>query len=93
MKDPNLTAPDLVESDFSAAGLQCARIDEGQMLSLPWSVDYSILYYNKEMLPEEGGRRYPKTLGRDGSRRRRSPTDPQAGTFGFVGARPAQRRT
>src|SRR5881275_822656 len=44
MKDPTLTAPDLVESDFSAAGLQYAKNDKGQMLSLPWSVDYFILY-------------------------------------------------
>ena len=29
MKDPNLTAPDLVESDFSAAGLQYAKNDKG----------------------------------------------------------------
>src|SRR4051794_20286861 len=31
LKDPTLTAPDLVESDFSAAGLQYARNDKGQM--------------------------------------------------------------
>src|SRR3979490_1281021 len=49
LKDPSLTAPDLVESDFSAAGLQYARKDQGQLLSLPWSVAYFILYYNKEM--------------------------------------------
>src|SRR3981189_1381969 len=36
MKDPNLTAPDLVESDFSAGGLEYAKKDTGQMLSLPW---------------------------------------------------------
>src|SRR5436853_3346407 len=42
MKDPNLTTPDPVESDFSAAGLQYAKNDKGQMLSLPWSVDYFI---------------------------------------------------
>ena len=36
MKDPNLTAPDLVESDFSAAGLAYAKNDKGRMLSLPW---------------------------------------------------------
>src|SRR5260370_30705150 len=54
MKDPNLTAPDLVESDFSAAGLQYAKNDKGQMLSLPWSVDYFILYYNKEMFHKKG---------------------------------------
>src|SRR5438128_8098656 len=33
MKDPNLTASDIVEGDFSAAGLQYARNDRGQMLS------------------------------------------------------------
>src|SRR6202012_813385 len=43
MKDPTLTAPELVESDFSAAGLEYAKNDKGQMLSLPWSVDYFIL--------------------------------------------------
>ena len=48
MKDPNLTAPDLVESDFSAAGLQYAKNDKGEMHSLPWSVDYFILCCNKE---------------------------------------------
>src|SRR5436305_10673496 len=46
MKDPTLTAPDLVENDFSAAGVPYAKNDKGQMLSLPWSVDYFILYYN-----------------------------------------------
>ena len=54
MKDPSLTAPDLVESDFSAAGLQYAKNDKGQMLSLPWSVDYFILYYNKELFQKKG---------------------------------------
>src|SRR6202000_3116182 len=46
MKDASLTAPDLVETDFSAAGLEYAKNDKGQMLSLPWSVYYFILYYN-----------------------------------------------
>ena len=54
MKDPALTAPDLVESDFSAAGLKYAKDDKGQMLSLPWSVDYFILYYNKEIFAKHG---------------------------------------
>src|SRR6201991_3155068 len=54
MKDPNLTAPDLVESDFSAAGLSYAKNDKGQLLSLPWSVDYFILYYNKEIFAKAG---------------------------------------
>src|ERR1700754_4060059 len=61
MKDPALTAPDLVESDFSAAGLAYARNDKGQMLSLPWSVDYFILYYNKEIFAKHNVS-VPKTL-------------------------------
>jgi multiple sugar transport system substrate-binding protein len=61
MKDPSLTAPILTESDFSAAGLSYAKNDKGQMLSLPWSVDYFILYYNKEIF-QKAGVQVPKTL-------------------------------
>src|SRR6516164_5830835 len=83
MKDTNLTAPDLVESDFSAAGLQYARNDKGQMLSLPWSVDYFILYYNKEMFQKKGIE-IPKTLDEMVLAAEKL-TDPKEGTFGFVG--------
>ena len=83
MKDANLTAPDLVESDFSAAGLQYARNDKGQMLSLPWSVDYFILYYNKEMFQKKGIE-IPKTLDEMVLAAEKL-TDPKEGTFGFVG--------
>src|SRR6201984_2951411 len=83
MKDPRLTTPDLNESDFSAAGLAYARDDKGRMLSLPWSVDYFILYYNKEMFAEKGIA-VPKTLDEmvDAAEKL---TDPKKGTFGFVG--------
>src|SRR3954465_4937298 len=83
MKDPNLTAPDLVESDFSAAGLQYAKNDKGQMLSLPWSVDYFILYYNKEMVQKKGIE-IPKTFEEMVTAAEKL-TDPKEGTFGFVG--------
>ena len=83
MKDANLTAPDLVESDFSAAGLQYARNDKGQMLSLPWSVDYFILYYNKEIFQKKGIE-IPKTLDEMVLAAEKL-TDPKEGTFGFVG--------
>src|SRR3978361_1140135 len=83
MKDPNLTTPDLVDSDFSAAGLQYARNDKGEMLSLPWSVDYFILYYNKEMFAKKGVA-VPRTFDEmvDAAEKL---TDPKEGTFGFVG--------
>src|SRR5215475_13236856 len=83
MKDPTLTAPDLVESDFSAAGLQYAKNDKGQMLSLPWSVDYFILYYNKEMFQKKGVE-VPKTLDEMAVAAEKL-TDPKEGTYGFVG--------
>src|SRR3954470_15866181 len=83
MKDPNLTAPDLVQSDFSAAGLTYASNDKGRMFSLPWSVDYFILYYNKELFAKKGVA-VPKTLDEmvDAAQKL---TDPKDGTFGFVG--------
>jgi multiple sugar transport system substrate-binding protein len=83
MKDPALTAPDLIESDFSTAGLQYAKNDKGQMLSLPWSVDYFILYYNKEMFQKKGIE-IPKTLEEMMTAAEKL-TDPKEGTFGFVG--------
>jgi multiple sugar transport system substrate-binding protein len=81
MKDPTLTAPDLVESDFSAAGLQYAKNDKGQMLSLPWSVDYFILYYNKELFQKKGVA-VPKTFDEMVVAAEKLTGD---GTFGFVG--------
>ncbi|WP_441300076.1 ABC transporter substrate-binding protein, partial [Bradyrhizobium sp.] len=83
MKDPKLTAPDLVESDFSAAGLQYAKDDKARMLSLPWSVDYFILYYNKELFAKKGIE-IPKTLDEMVMSAEKL-TDPKEGTFGFVG--------
>ena len=86
MKDPNLTAPDLVESDFSAAGLQYAKNDKGQMLSLPWSVDYFILYYNKELFAEEGRRRSEDASTRWSRPPRSSPIPRKASTASSAAA-------
>jgi multiple sugar transport system substrate-binding protein len=83
MKDPNLTAPDLTESDFSAAGLQYAKNDKGEMRSLPWSVDYFILYWNKEMFQKKGVA-FPQTLDEMAEAAEKL-TDPKAGIYGFVG--------
>src|ERR1700730_15240379 len=61
MKDPALADPTLSESDFSAAGLQYAKNDKGELLSLPWSVDYWIIYWNKDLF-EKKGQKYPTTF-------------------------------
>src|SRR3954467_3367289 len=83
MKDPNLTGADLVESDFSAAGLQYAKNQKGEMRSLPWSVDYFILYYNKEIFQKKGAKA-PETLEEMAALAERL-TDAKEGIYGFVG--------
>jgi multiple sugar transport system substrate-binding protein len=83
MKDPNLTGADLVESDFSAAGLQYAKNQNGEMRSLPWSVDYFILYYNKEIFQKKGAK-VPETLEEMAALAERL-TDAKEGIYGFVG--------
>jgi multiple sugar transport system substrate-binding protein len=83
MKDPDLTAPDLTESDFSAAGLQFAKSDNGPMHSLPWSVDYFILYYNKEIFARKGVA-VPKTFD-EMVAAAEALTDAKEGVYGFVG--------
>jgi multiple sugar transport system substrate-binding protein len=83
MKDPNLTAPDLKVEDFSAGGLQFAQNDKGQMHSLPWSVDYFILYYNKEMFAKKGVA-VPKTMDEMAVAAEKL-NDPANGIYGFTG--------
>jgi multiple sugar transport system substrate-binding protein len=83
MKDPNLTAPDLTVDDFSAGGQQFAKNDKGRMLSLPWSVDYFILYWNKEMFAKKGVA-LPKTFDEMAAAAEKL-NDPANGIYGFTG--------
>ena len=83
MKDPDLTASDLTESDFSAGGLQFARNEKGELHSLPWSVDYFILYWNKELFQKKGVA-LPQTLD-EMARAAETLTDAKDGIYGFVG--------
>lgn len=82
MKDPTLTGADLVESDFSAAGLLYAKNDKGEMHSLPWSVDYFIIYWNKDLFAKKN-LTFPTTLD-ELVKTAEALTDPKEGTFGFV---------
>jgi multiple sugar transport system substrate-binding protein len=83
MNDPTMTAPDLKVDDFSAGGLKFAQNDKGEMHSLPWSVDYFILYYNKEMFAKKGVA-VPKTFDEMAVAAEKL-TDPAAGIYGFTG--------
>src|SRR5579859_4596152 len=82
MKDTALADPSLSEKDFSAAGLQYAKNDKGELLSLPWSVDYWIIYWNKELF-EKKGQKYPTTFEELVSVAE-ALTDVKDGTYGFV---------
>jgi multiple sugar transport system substrate-binding protein len=83
MKDPNLTASDLTVDDFSAGGRIFAQNDKGEMHSLPWSVDYFILYWNKEIFAKKGVE-LPKTFDEMVVAAEKL-TDPANGIYGFTG--------
>ncbi len=82
MKDPTITAPETVESDFSSAGLLFAKNQQGQMRALPQSVDYWVVYYNKEMF-EKANVKYPDTFEELFAAAEKL-TNPSANQFGFV---------
>lgn len=82
IKDPNLTAPDLTEQDFSDAGRQYAKNDKGELRSLPFSADYFIMYWNKELFAKKGIA-YPTTFD-ELVTAAEALTDPQSGIYGFV---------
>ena len=82
MKDPSLTDPSLTESDFAEAGLQFAKDEKGVMRSLPFSVDYWIIYWNKALF-EKKGIAYPQTFD-DMVKAAEALTDPSSNTYGFV---------
>jgi multiple sugar transport system substrate-binding protein len=83
MSDPTLTAADLRADDFSAGGLQFAKNDKGEMHSLPWSVDYFILYWNKALFAAKGVA-LPKTFD-EMVAAAEALNDPANGVYGFVG--------
>jgi multiple sugar transport system substrate-binding protein len=82
MGNAALTEDDHKTSDYSAAGQTYATV-EGGFNALPWSVDYFMMYYNKEML-EKKGVAYPVNFD-EMIKAADKLTDPANGQFGFVG--------
>ncbi|KKX33361.1 sugar ABC transporter substrate-binding protein [Rhizobium sp. LC145] len=82
MKDPSLTDPSLVEGDFAEAGLLFAKDSDGTMRSLPFSVDYWIVYWNRELF-EKHGLSYPTSFDELVAAAEKI-TDPSSNTYGFV---------
>jgi multiple sugar transport system substrate-binding protein len=82
MKDPTLTDSTLVDSDFAPAGLAYAKDDQGRFRGLPFSVDYWIVYWNKELFAQKG-LVYPETFD-DLLKAAHAINDPAKGIAGFV---------
>lgn len=82
LKDPSLTDPSLTEGDFSQAGLLYAKNAQGQLLSLPFSVDYWIVYWNKDLFAKKN-LAYPATF-EEMVKAAEALTDSSAQTYGFV---------
>ncbi|WP_061933228.1 ABC transporter substrate-binding protein [Aureimonas sp. AU22] len=82
MADPALTDASLNEGDFAPAGLSYAKDGEGRIRALPFSVDYWIVYWNKELF-EAKGLAYPQTFDAMLAAAK-ALTDKEAGTSGFV---------
>jgi len=82
LKDPSLTDPTLVESDFAEAGMTFAKDSDGVLRSLPFSVDYWIVYWNKALF-EKKGLSFPTTF-EEMAVAAEALTDPATNTYGFV---------
>ena len=82
LKDPTLTEASLTESDFASAGLAFAKEANGRFGALPFSVDYWIVYWNKELFAAKGIE-YPKTF-EEMVKAAEALTDPATNTYGFV---------
>ncbi|MBL8590074.1 MAG: sugar ABC transporter substrate-binding protein [Methylobacteriaceae bacterium] len=82
MADASITGPETVESDFSSAGLMFSKNQQGKLRALPQSVDYWIVYYNKELFDKKGVK-YPDTFEEMIAAAEKL-TDPKEGVYGFV---------
>ncbi|SNB70036.1 carbohydrate ABC transporter substrate-binding protein, CUT1 family [Arboricoccus pini] len=82
LDDPELRDPNLDPEDFSAAGKAYATNEQGELRSLPISVDYWIIYWNKDLF-QKAGLEFPQTFDALIAAAEKL-TDPATGTYGFV---------
>ena len=61
LDDPEMTAPDYDFADFSQAAITFATQPDGRLDTLPYNIDYWILYWNKELFDQKGVQ-FPQTL-------------------------------
>ncbi len=81
LNDAQMTPADWDRADVTQRGLDYAT-DDGKINSLPWSVDYWMLYYNKELFQAKGIA-YPKSIDEIVAAAAKL-HDPANGVAGFV---------
>ncbi|MDQ3781151.1 MAG: sugar ABC transporter substrate-binding protein [Chloroflexota bacterium] len=54
LENPELTAPDYDLADFAPAAMTFATQADGRLDTLPYNIDYWILYWNKEIFEQKG---------------------------------------
>ncbi len=83
IKDPEISDPSMTSNDFATAGMEFATNKKtGHIGALPLSVDYWIVYYNKELFAAKG-LQYPKTF-KEMVETAEALTNPATNTYGFV---------
>ena len=82
MSDPTLSERSFVISDFAGAGISSAIDRNGAIGALPLSVDYWIVYWNKELFAKKN-LSYPTTF-EEMVAAAQALTDPKSQTYGFV---------
>lgn len=81
IRNPDLTEPGYL-NDFAEAGLTFAKGPNGEIGALPFSVDYWIVYWNKELFAKKN-LSYPRTF-EEMVTSAQALTDPSSQTYGFV---------
>lgn len=82
IKDASLTSPDFNFEDFGAGAVAYARQSDGALDTLPFFVDYWMVYYNKELFDAKGVA-YPKSMDEMAVAAAKL-HDPAKGVAGFV---------
>ena len=82
IKDASLTSPDFAFEDFGAGPVAYARQADGALDTLPFFVDYWMVYYNKELFDAKGVA-FPKTMEEMFTAAQKL-HDPAKGVAGFV---------
>jgi multiple sugar transport system substrate-binding protein len=82
LNDPTMTAPEFAFDDFSNAAVSFATQTDGRIDTMPFNIDYWILYWNKELFDAKGVA-FPTTLD-EVVAAAEALNDPDNNVFGFA---------